>query len=157
MVGADANFDEAIDLLAANPPRPQTPTIWDSTKPRRAVTDDEFFESEVLPSPAPQSIKADRMAIRAEPKLVAPDSANTRPPASAVTSTPPKPAPPSASTGHSEIGPIPTNVPIVSTASGTAGGHAISQARMGVEPAKVVATVKPSVSATLPPGALGDD
>ncbi len=160
VVGADADGDDAIDLLAANPPRPQTPSIWDTTTPRRSVSDDAVFAAEVVPAGAVQSIKGERIPVRAETLLVRPDVSRTlSPPAApavaAVTAPPPRPALPAAN--YSEIGPIPTDRPLVSTASGTAGGHAISQARMGVEPAKPVVIAKPNVSATLPPGALGDD
>lgn len=158
VVGADA--DDAIDLMNVGVPRPQTPSIWDSTKPRRALTDDDILAAEILSPSGTQSIKAERIPIRSEPLLVRPDVSRTlapavtaKPAAAPAAATPaPKPA-----AEYSALKPIPTDIPLVSTASGTSGGHAISQARMGVEPPKPVVIVKPSVNATLPPGALGED
>ncbi|NOT72988.1 MAG: hypothetical protein HOP09_17455 [Hyphomicrobium sp.] len=159
VLGGELSGNAAIDLERPVVPRPQTPSLWSNNIPRRPLTDDEILLAEVMPSPGLQSIKAERVPIRAEPLLVRPDVSKTISPA--VTAKPAASAASAPATrtaaDYSELKPIPVDVPLVSTASGTAGGHAISQARMGVEPAKPAAPVKPNVSATLPPGALGED
>jgi hypothetical protein len=73
-VDDDAGLLDALHGDAV--PRPKTPSIWDSSTPRRNVPADVVPEIEVVSGL--QSIKAERMPIRAEPKLVAADVAAAR-------------------------------------------------------------------------------
>jgi hypothetical protein len=60
--GLDRFYDETM-------PRPRTPSIWSTSAPKRSFPADDLEEIEVVIGMP--SIKAERLPIRAEPKLVA--------------------------------------------------------------------------------------
>ena len=105
VIGADAASADAIDLERPSPPRPQTPSIWSNTVPRRAITDSEIFTPEA--AIAPPSVRAERIPVRAGTLLVRPDAARTIDPSAPKYTSIPKP-PPVASL-RSEARPLPEN------------------------------------------------
>ena len=105
VIGADAASADAIDLERPAPPRPQTPSIWSNTVPRRAITDSEIFTPEA--AIAPPSVRAERIPVRAGTLLVRPDAARTIDPSAPKYTSIPKP-PPVASL-RSEARPLPEN------------------------------------------------
>lgn len=103
MIGADATGNDVIDLERPAVPRPQTPSIWSNTVPRRAVTEGDVFDPEA--AIAPPTVRAERMPVRAETILVRPDASKTiDPSAPAYVSTP---RPPPVASLRTEARPLP--------------------------------------------------
>lgn len=91
VVGAEANDVGVIELERPAVPRPQTPSIWSNTVPRRALSDSELREAEL--TTAPQGIRAERVPVRAETILVRPDASRTIDPSAPKYTSIPKPPP----------------------------------------------------------------
>ncbi|MEQ1653798.1 MAG: hypothetical protein ABL897_15050, partial [Hyphomicrobium sp.] len=91
VLGGELADGSVIDLERAAVPRPQTPSIWSTSSPRRAVKDDDTFVDEVLTTPT--GIRAERIAMRGETLFARPDAAKTIDPTAPKYTAAPRPGP----------------------------------------------------------------